>query len=99
MVKFTRKQYLQGACSHQDYYMQFATPAVIARVKSKVDLIVLLSSKEDGFRDVYSLPFWDNAIGTISRDVGEMMREAGDHPTLAGSVCLAKAVARSLISE
>lgn len=99
MVKITRSQYLKGECTHQDYYMQFATPQIVARVKRTCDLDVLRKSTDGHFNDVYRLQHWDNVIGVFPADVAAMMREAGDYPTLAGSVSLAKAVARSLISE
>lgn len=97
MKRFTRNDYMNNKCTHEQYYLQYATPGIVARVKRSVNLDILRKCKtDDEIRAVYPLTFWDNVIGLCPADVAKMMRENGDYPTLAGMVCLAKAVANSL---
>ena len=87
MLKFTRQDYLDGKCSHSEYYRQFATTAIKHRVKYSG--IIEASQKEK-----QSVEKWDRCWGQlVPACVSKLMHQAGDYPTSAGMVCLAKLIA------
>lgn len=89
----TRTQYLNGRCSHQQYYAQFLTQAVFQKVLQNVPFERIAASRDPHFSDI-SLGLWQIQVPALS---ATLMREAEDVPTVAGAVCLAKAAARALL--
>lgn len=93
---FTRKQYLNGECTHEQYYEQFVT----AQIK---DLVLRMFGREElsmAFqRDPHlnNLPLrkWDALAPYVN--CREAMKPCGDFPTLAGQVCILKTAARMAI--
>jgi len=94
MSLITRKQYMDGAASHDEYFQQFATDAGRAWVLSAIGKQRLMQSTDQHFNDI-PLELWDMFPYTPRA----LMRQAGDYPTLAGAVCIAKAIARSIKHE
>jgi hypothetical protein len=89
-ITFTRKQYMNNECTHEQYYAQFATPEVVSQVKSQIGEAAIKASTDPHFNDI-PLRKWDNlGISVYKSD----MEAAGDYLTLAGKVCIAKAAAR-----
>ncbi|SHG04484.1 hypothetical protein [Dysgonomonas macrotermitis] len=91
----TRKQYLNGEATHDEYYSQFVTDATInmlLRFLSKERLTEAYNENPN----LYSikLQVWDD-LPLIAYTY--KMREAGDWPTPAGKVCILKCAARMII--
>lgn len=89
--KFTRAQYMANECTHQQYYEQFVTPGVRARVNACIGLDRIRASTDPHFNDI-PLFLWDRAHGNSFPS----MKEAGDFLTLAGMVCIQKAYAQQI---
>lgn len=102
-TKFTRAQYLNQECTHEQYYNQFVTPAIKSLVKNSLGLDKLKEAYEAG-ESLNTIPLtkWDSMSQFIGKDpyfLNVPMKEVGDFLTLAGIVCIAKAAARQLINE
>lgn len=103
ITKFTRAQYLNKECTHEQYYNQFVTPAIKSLVKNLFGIDQLKAAYETN-PNLNSIPLgkWDamqQYIGRGSYILNIPMKEVGDFLTLAGIVCIAKAAARQLINE
>lgn len=97
---YTRQQYLNGECSHEQYYNQFITPYLLDHVKRSIGIAAIKKALTIN-ENLNSIPLerWDGlAISAKNSTTQEAMRKAGDYPTLAGYVCLLKAAARQLVS-
>lgn len=95
---YTRKQYLNSECNHAEYYNQFVSPAYIHRVLTRIGYNKLVNSKDKHFNDI-PLKLWDNIATPFPADVAQKLRDAGDYPTLAGGVCIAKQAARKIVEH
>lgn len=99
-VKYTRKQYMAGECTHEQYYGQFVTPAVIQTVLQKIDEAQIKRSTDPAFNDIplYKWDWLHSHIGTL---VGRALMEAngGIGYSLSDTVCVAKAAARMIKEE
>jgi hypothetical protein len=90
----TRKDYLEGRATHDDYYMDVlqampgkpALPADLETIREKL--------KTDSALNNIPLHRWGGLIGMFGAD--KALRERGDYLTLAGIVCLQKAWAKHL---
>lgn len=93
----TRKDYMDGKISHQDYYSQFVT--------TEIEKIVLRFGKkkladslaQDENLNNIPLHAWDRLGLEIDRSVFRKMKEAGDFDSLTGRVCILKAAARKVL--
>ena len=94
----TRKQYLDGKCSHREYYSQFVTAGVKSSVLSRVNKERLTNSTDKHLNDI-PLSTWDG-IGQLIRQepsgLSKRLEAAGDYCTQAGLVCIAKEAARQI---
>lgn len=90
----TRKDYMAGNCTHQEYYAQFVTPEIKVSVIRAIGLKKLMASTDPHLNDI-PLERWDD----ISTNAGAKMKEAGDFLSMAGNVCIAKAAARQIIEQ
>lgn len=95
----TRQEYLDGKCTHEEYYNQF--------VDSRVKQIVLTRHTKEDLKKAYSkdeslnsisIRVWDSLAENI-RYKGPELKEVGDYLTLSGSVCILKAAARQIIED
>ena len=96
----TRADYLAGKCSHDDYYSQFVTPAVLSRVKLYIGEKRIRQSSDPHFNDV-PLVLWDHlnlqtAIHVETwRTANEYKGTPGKFPwSLSDSVCIGKRAAK-----
>lgn len=89
----TRKEYLDGKCSHREYYGQFVNDNVKQMVIDTIGKNRILKSTDEHFNDI-SLREWDN-IG-LPCGISELLKKAGDYYTLAGQVCILKEGARQI---
>jgi hypothetical protein len=92
--QFTRKDYLSGQCTHEQYYAQFINDAGIALVQRSEAFKKLQKSKSTDLSSV-ELAVWDR-IGTAGESVN-LMKSLGDIWSAAGAVCINKAIARQLL--
>ena len=91
----TRQNYLNGECSHREYYAQFVSEGVKNRVSQAIGDARIKASRDPHFNDI-PLGEWDMVIGVFPANIANAMREAGDYPTLSGAVCIAKEAARQI---
>lgn len=100
---YTRQDYLNGKCTHQEYYRQF----VDDRVLSLADTIISrygITKAQTGYKTDKHLNFiplrvWDSTSHVISYNTPliNKLHARGDYLTLAGCVCIAKAAAREIL--
>ncbi|MGA0021607.1 MAG: hypothetical protein ACO3GW_05530 [Vulcanococcus sp.] len=99
MATITRKQYLAHTAELFDaYFLQFAGPGYRSALSGKFGPEELLASTDPHFNDI-PLARWDDAARELYPYVNHRkITEAEDFYTLSTGVCLAKAMARELIS-
>lgn len=99
----TRQNYLNGECSHRDYYAQFVTSGIKEIVRQRIGIKVIKESiKKDENLNVISLAVWDSLAQWFKitpSNIGVQMKESGDFLTLAGSVCIFKEAVRQIAEE
>ena len=93
---YTRKEYINGKCTHSQYYSQFVNDNVKLMVKDRVGIKRLKHSKDENFNDI-PLKIWDS-VG-LPCGIGDLLKQAGDYYTLAGQVCILKEAARHMIRK
>jgi len=93
-MTFTRKNYLDGDCTHRDYYAQFVSPGRPNHVAGIIGGDRLLASTDSHLNDI-PLRHWDAIPNPFGTD--EKMRSLGDYPTLSSAVCISKEAARQWI--
>jgi hypothetical protein len=93
-AKYTRAEYLAGACDIWVYYSQFVTPGVIALVDRCVGLSRIKASKHPFFGDI-PLAEWDALRHGVSIHMDREQFEKLDGPavSLSDKVCIAKSAA------
>ena len=92
---YTRNDYLDGKCTHREYYAQFVTEEVRQRVTQRIGKSRIVASEDEHFNDI-SLVHWDR-VGPFWSAIHERVKEAGDYMTMAGIVCIAKEAARQIV--
>lgn len=92
---FTRAQYMNGDCSHQEYYMQFVNPQLQDSVIHAIGANRIMQSTDLHFNDI-PLKYWDNLYMLIFASVnrGDLIM-AKEGKSLSTAVCIAKAAARN----
>lgn len=95
MKTYTRQQYLNQEVSHQDYYAQYVTEEILARVKGRIGEKTIKESTDPHFNDI-PLQTWDkmSPFGREEFDLKKKLKENGDFFTLSAMVCIGKAAAR-----
>ena len=93
----TRKDYLQGKISHDEYYTSLAKELGIKPSEETIKKVKKALAKGD--KHLNSIPlktFWDPwAISVIAyngQKLSEVFRKRGDYPTMAGVVCMLKSI-------
>ena len=93
----SRAEYLTGQpdtkTAHRAYYAQFVTPAHFTRLKPLLDSIK--SSKDPHFNDI-KISVWDRLSLPVPMESNTLLHKCGDHPTLAGAVCVLKEAAQQI---
>jgi len=90
---YTREDYLADRCTHREYYAQFVTEEMKARLLRYLGIERLLASKDEHLNDI-PLRTWDLFI---AYPLAISLKSVGDYSTIAGNVCIAKEAARQLI--
>ena len=96
---FTRKDYLDGKCTHSEYYTQY-----VENTNAK-DLVLTFWDEKTLFeaykKDKYlnSLPIkdWDDLANRLTIGPWLTFSELGDMNTLSSRVCVLKEAARHII--
>jgi hypothetical protein len=91
-MKYTRKDYTNGRCSHKEYYSQFVNEQIKELIIK--NLRGYKKSKDENLNDI-PLREWDMLAGQLSA-VETKLSEAGDYLTLAGGVCILKEAYREI---
>jgi len=91
----TRKEYMEGKISHEEYYGQFTNKEFSKRVARIIGEEKLRTSTDPHFNDI-PLKKWD--VISVPLGTAEKMKECGDYLTQAGIVCIAKLAARQFVS-
>lgn len=91
----SRKDYMNGVCSHREYYAQFVDSEIKGRVRF---LLPQIEASEDEHLNDIPLKVWDN-ISADYTGVGRKLKEADDYLTKAGWVCIVKEAARQLVED
>lgn len=96
----TRQQYLDGKCTHSEYYGQFVTKGLKEDVKRWIGEDKILKSENEHFNDI-PLHIWDSFMQVLRHySLSAKLKEVGDAGlTLAGCVCIAKEAARQIKAE
>jgi hypothetical protein len=92
---WTRKQYMDGECSHRTYYAQFVTPNVLSTVRSWFGVERLLRTRDQEYFNTIPLIEWDRLVHAVPRT--QMMRDAGEGWSLGSAVCILKEAGRQLV--
>ena len=85
-MKYTRKQYMSGEVTFQQYYGQFVTQQTKNTVTSNISVNRLLASTDEHLNDI-PLIEWDRMHGLLGGN------------SLCETVCIAKEAARQIIEE
>lgn len=96
--QFTRLQYLNNECTHEQYYNQLVTDSIKRIVLSNISKDKLIAAfNDDEHFNTIKLPVWDS-IGRNFQVVAKL-NELGDTKTLSGLVCIAKAAAKQIVNN
>ncbi len=90
---FTRKDYLNECCTHQQYYSQFISDYTRHAVRETLGIARIKSSTDPHFNDI-PLHLWD--LIPIGYRPAQLMKQVGDTMTAAGKICICKEAARQL---
>jgi hypothetical protein len=97
---YTRQQYMNGECSHHEYYSQFVTESMKASVLARFPVSRLASElAKDRYLNGIDLPIWDTLALNGRICPRDRMKEVGDFPSMVGGVCIVKAAARMIVEE
>lgn len=92
---FSRKEYLDGVCSHSEYYGQLVNESVKDAVRTHWGIERLMAARDPHLNDL-PLDGWDRIFNyNLTQDI----KELGDYWTIAGRVSLLKTAARQIIEE
>lgn len=92
---FSRKDYLDGKCTHREYYAQFVNSQQKSAILSRIGKDRLEKSTCEHFNDI-PLKEWDSIYCPIS---SSKMKECGDYITNAGRICIIKEAATQILEE
>jgi hypothetical protein len=96
-TKYTRQQYINKECTHEQYYSQFVDTGILQTVKT-LSMKSLVEGKDEHFNNI-PLQTWDRMAALVPLHIGKKLRELGDGISLAGAVCILKEAARQLVEK
>ena len=96
-MTFTRKQYMEGECTHDQYYDQFVTQDLKNTVLRSIPEKQIVMSRDESFNDI-PLRSWD-WLARLNPVEPKKFKELGDFTTMAGQICALKAAARQIREE
>lgn len=94
---FTRKQYLDNECTHDQYYGQFVTESTINTVLSyfSKEKLTEYYASDKNLKNI-KLSVWDRMPLYAAT---YKMKDCGDWLTASGHVCILKRAARMIIED
>ncbi len=92
---FSRAEYLEGRCTHREYYGQFVTEEVKREVARSIGIDKLKASRDQHFNDV-PLSHWDN-LSHSNKSLLSIPENGTRFYSLCGGVCILKEAARQLV--
>ena len=92
---WTRKQYMDGECSHRTYYAQFVTPGILDTVRRYFTVERLVRARDQEYFNSIPLIEWDRLSGSVWRT--QLMRDTGEGYSLSTAVCILKEAGRQLV--
>lgn len=94
-MKYTREDYMQGKCTHDEFYQQFVTEGLKNCVARHIGMDDINASKDVHFNDI-ALDRWD--VCPIPYDVmDEFIKSSGCRLfSLSDRVCITKMAAKIL---
>lgn len=98
-IDFTRTQYLNGECTHNQYYAQFITcsSAMVFAGSFGIGRLKKAVAQDEHFNSI-PLKEWDKLAENIhTKELVSKMKEAGDYVSKGSLVCILKCAARQLI--
>jgi len=94
---WTRKQYVNGECSHRTYYAQFVNPAVVAMVKRAFTVERLVRCSDQDYFNTIPLHRWDSMAMAAQAQSKQLRKDTGEGLSLTTGVCILKEAARQLV--
>jgi hypothetical protein len=93
----TRKKYIAGDATHEEYYSQFVDCALLRTVSNVIGTTRIVESTDPHFNDI-ALADWDEAGASIPLHTLQKLRKAepGAGVSLSDRVCIVKAAAASI---
>ena len=99
---FTRNDYMFEKCTFEQYWDQYVSAQILARVYDKVGIDRLMNASDRRIFSDIPLEVWDDVARSFNIKPGTALRmkfdECLDFPSLSGLVCIAKMAARQLCS-
>ena len=96
-MQYTRKDYMQGKCTHREYYGQFVNVPVKNVVSDCIGENIILHSTDPHLNDI-PLKRWDNLNDVIRSMCGSSLAKANGTGgvSLSDTVCVAKEAAKQI---
>ena len=93
---YTRSQYLNGECTHRQFYLSVAETAGITFNPDDAlrDKLYHAWIKDKHFNDGFSLNWWDRLAIPYHGQISNALKKHGDCLSLAGCVSLYKTLAK-----
>ena len=91
----TRKKYISGDATHEEYYGQFVDCDLLRVVSKVIGTTRIVESTDPHFNDI-SLADWDKAGASIPLYILQNLREASAGVSLSDRVCIVKAAAAAI---
>jgi len=92
----TRKEYLNGECTHREFWAQFVDKRVKAHVANYIGRDAIISSTDPHLNDI-PIAKWDHVGRLLLLPI--TFESVGDYCTLSSLVCIAKEAARQIKEE
>ena len=90
---WTRQQYMNKECTHQEYYLPIAQECGISLVNSPIAWLCLRDS-DPSFNQLTTLKQWDNIAFWNQSNFQKACKKRGDQYSLASGVSILKAIAK-----
>ena len=97
---FTREDYLNKKCTHDEYYSQYVTEGTIYIVENYFgrDKLIEAFAEDEHFNSI-PLHRWDSLTQFVAGAFITKMKELGESNSLSALVCIIKTAARILVKR
>lgn len=97
MKVYTRQQYINGECTHDEFYAPFITKRMKQIVLQRIGMEQLNRSEDEHLNDI-PLHSWESLPYIYSVSI-KYKQLTGDYLTVSGWVCLYKQAAKQLMEK